>query len=170
MTIDNTGAPGSRFKIEAASWRDLNALRHLEEVCFLQDAWPLWDLIGVLTMPNVVRLKAVVEGEMVGFIAGDVHRSDHLAWIVTVGVLPKFRQQGIGSALIKVCESHLEVATIRLSVRISNHAAVHLYEGLGYRRIGEWPGYYADGEDALVMEKGTAVRGRDVLSMGRANW
>ena len=170
MAIDNTGAPGSRFKIEAASWRDLNALRHLEEVCFLQDAWPLWDLIGVLTMPNVVRLKAVVGGEMVGFIAGDVHRSENLAWIVTLGVLPTYRQQGIGSALIKAGESHLGVATIRLSVRISNQAAVRLYERMGYRRIGEWPGYYANGEDALVMEKGTAVRGRSVLSMRQAPW
>jgi hypothetical protein len=33
------------------------------------------DLIGVLTMPNVVRLKAMSDHQMVGFIAGDVRKS-----------------------------------------------------------------------------------------------
>ena len=55
-----TAVPGSSVVIEPATWRDLNALRHLEKVCFPLDAWPLWDLVGVLTLPNVVRLKAMV--------------------------------------------------------------------------------------------------------------
>ena len=42
---------------------------------------------------------------------------------------------------------------IRLSVRASNGAAIRLYTRLSYRRSGTWPRYYADGEEALVLEK-----------------
>ena len=148
-----SSVPGNSVVIETANWRDLSALRSLEKVCFPKDAWPLWDLIGVLTLPNVVRLKAVVEAEMIGFIAGDVRQAQNMAWIATIGVLPKYRGQGIGAALIKACEDSLTVPTIRLNVRFSNQTAIGLYERLGYRRVGRWPRYYQDGEDALVMEK-----------------
>jgi ribosomal protein S18 acetylase RimI-like enzyme len=149
----NPRAPGSPAGIEVATWRDLNQLRYIEKICFPQDYWPLWDLIGVLTFPNVVRLKAIVDGLMVGFIAGDLRTSERMAWIATVCVLPEYRGRGVGNALMTACEARLELPTIRLSVRISNQGAVKLYEHLGYQRIGIWPGYYQDGEDALVMEK-----------------
>ena len=143
-----------QFQIEAATWRDLTALRHLEQVCFPLDAWPLWDLVGVLTMPNVVRLKIMVDGQMAGFIAGEQRRSDGVAWIATVGVLPEYRGKGIGRSLIAACEKSLGKTTIRLSVRLSNLNAIRLYETLGYSQVGIWSGYYEGGEDALVMEKG----------------
>jgi ribosomal-protein-alanine N-acetyltransferase len=143
----------SRAIIEPATWRDLNGLRHLEQICFPQDAWPLWDLIGVLTFSNVFRIKATANGQMVGFIAADLHRSENLAWIATVGVLPEYRRQGIGSALLVTVEEQIGVSSIRLSVRVSNRPALNLYDRLGYHRYGTWPHYYADGEDALVLEK-----------------
>jgi ribosomal protein S18 acetylase RimI-like enzyme len=148
-----TAVPGSSVVIEPATWRDLNALRHLEKVCFPLDAWPLWDLVGVLTLPNVVRLKAVVAGEMVGFIAGDIRTSERLAWIATVGVLPEYRERGIGRALLRACEERLKMPRVRLNVRVSNLSAIHLYQRMGYRRVSIWPRYYQDGEDALILEK-----------------
>ena len=146
-------APGSLATVEPATWRDLNQLRNIEKICFPQDAWPLWDLIGVLTLPNVVRLKAVTGDRMVGFIAGDLRPSEQMAWIATVGVLPEYRGRGIGEALIRACEEQLDTPTVRLSVRLSNEGAVRLYQRLGYQRVGIWPTYYEDGEDAVVMEK-----------------
>ena len=145
--------PGSRAWIEPASWRDLNSLRHLEKVCFPQDAWPLLDLIGVLTLPNIVRLKAVAGEEMAGFIAGDIRSYEKMSWIATVGVLPEFRGQGIGRALLQACEERLTTPTVRLNVRVSNEGAIRLYRNVGYHSAGLWPTYYDDGEDALVMEK-----------------
>lgn len=146
-------AAGGQVEIVPASWRDLNALRHLEQVCFPLDAWPLWDLIGVLTLPNVVRLKAVAGEEMAGFVAGEVRRGQQLAWIATIGVLPEYRGRGIAAALLERCEALLEVPTVRLNVRVSNATAIRLYQRFGYQKVGLWPGYYQDGEDALVMEK-----------------
>jgi ribosomal protein S18 acetylase RimI-like enzyme len=152
------------------------------------------DLIGVLSFSNVVRLKAVsgnALGQVVGFVAGDIRREEGLAWISTIGVLPEYRGQGIGAALLRACEERLlpqgfaqkalpegfaqkalpegfaqkalpegfaqkdgrRVKAVRLCVRRSNEAAIRLYDRFGYAKIGEWSGYYQDGEAALVLEK-----------------
>lgn len=150
---DTSTKPGCPALIEPATWRDLNPLRAIEKVCFPKDAWPLWDLIGVLTLPNVIRLKAVLAEEMVGFIAGDVRPRESIAWIATVAVLPQYQRRGIGEALMLACEKQISTPRVRLSVRISNQGAIHLYRRLGYQDISTWPAYYSDREDALVMEK-----------------
>lgn len=153
MNQFSSAAPGSAAVIEPATWRDLSALRHLEQVCFPQDVWPLFDMVGVLTFPGVVRLKATQAGEMVGFIAADVRRHEDLAWISTLGVLPEFRRQGLGSRLLLTCEGRVQVSRVRLSVRASNDPAIELYKLHGYQHHGVWKRYYTDGEDALVLEK-----------------
>ena len=155
MDEPNSPDPGSQVLIELATWRDLNPVRELEKVCFPQDAWPLWDIIGVLTLPNVVRLKATIGGKMVGFIAGDIRPHEKAAWIATIGVMPEFRRRGIGVALLRHCEAHLRqrVPRVRLCVRASNEPAIRLYQGEGYQQNGLWPRYYQDGEDAVVMDK-----------------
>jgi ribosomal-protein-alanine N-acetyltransferase len=148
-----TTAPGSSYVIEPATWHDLNPLRRIEKICFPKDAWPLLDLIGILTFPNIIRLKAVCDGQMVGFVAGDIKHSERLAWIATIGVLPEYRGRGIGAALLRACEEKLEVPVIRLVVRESNLTAIRLYERFGYAMMGKWRKYYSDGEDGTVMEK-----------------
>ena len=62
------------MEIQVASVRDLGALRRLESACFEKDAWSIFDLVAVLTWPDVIRLKAVEDDEMVGFVAGDPRR------------------------------------------------------------------------------------------------
>jgi ribosomal protein S18 acetylase RimI-like enzyme len=160
MGADALAALNSSVSIEQANWRDLNALRQVERVCFPMDAWPIWDLLGVLTLPNVVRLKAMVDDQMVGFIAGDIRPREDLAWIATIGVVPEYRRRGIGAALLQACEAQLSVRRVRLSVRVSNRAAIELYERFSYQQVGRWGHYYQDGEDAMVMEKILDARGK----------
>lgn len=136
-----------------ASLRDLGALRKLEHDCFDKDAWPLLDLIAVLTFPEIIRLKAVDDHQMIGFVAGDPRPSDGFAWIATIGVLPGYQRRGVGSALLRQCEELLKVPRIRLTVRMSNDAAIALYEKEGYRTVDVWKAYYNGGEDGVVMEK-----------------
>lgn len=141
------------FELQPARMSDLNALHRLEHECFDRDAWPLLDLVGVLTIPGVVRIKAVIEDEMVGFIAGEIDRTRQLGWITTVGVRPQYRGQGIGSALLEACEESLDMPCVRLCVRCGNEAALKMYARSGYRQVDRWHAYYQDGEDAFVLEK-----------------
>ena len=132
---------------------DLSALSKLERLCFGKDAWPLLDLIAVLTFADVVRLKAVEGGEMVGFAAGDPRTAEGYSWIATIGVAPEFRRRGIGRELLRACEAQLKTPLLRLSVRVSNEAAIRLYDEEGYTQVQVWQDYYRDGEAAVVMEK-----------------
>jgi len=141
------------MEIISATIRDLNALRKLERICFEKDSWPLFDLIAVLTFPDVVRLKVVEDDQMVGFVAGDPRPSQGFSWIATIAVLPDYRRKGIGRSLLHACEVQLKTPRLRLSVRASNQVAIALYEQEGYRTMDIWKAYYSDGENAIVMEK-----------------
>lgn len=136
-----------------ASILDLGPLQQIERACFDADRWPLLDLIAVLTFPAVVRLKAVVDGRMIGFIAGDQRDSQGFSWIATIAVLPDYRRQGIGRSLLGACESKLSTPRLRLCVRTDNGNAIRMYEQASYQRVDVWRGYYKDRADALVMEK-----------------
>jgi ribosomal protein S18 acetylase RimI-like enzyme len=141
------------MEITTASLRDLGALRKLERACFNKDAWPMLDLIAVLTFPEVVRLKAMMDGQMVGFVAGDPRPRHGWAWIATLGVSPHYQRRGIGRSLLRACENILHVPRVRLTVRMSNTVAITMYEKEGYATVDVWKGYYNDGEDGILMEK-----------------
>jgi len=152
MSVHET-LPGSGVTIETATWRDLKDLHRLEKDCFQLDAWPLLDILGVLTIPQIIRLKAVDQEILVGFIAVDLRRSQQTAWIATLAVIPAYRKSGIGSTLLRICEEEVNLPRIRLSVRQSNHPAIQLYQKHGYQQIEVWKKYYKGGDNALVFEK-----------------
>lgn len=141
------------MEILPASILDLNALRKLEHACFDKDAWPFLDLLAVLSFPDVIRLKAVEDDQMIGFVAGDPRPSEGYAWIATIGIHPSYQRRGFGRALLRACERQLNVSRIRLTVRMSNYGAIALYEQEGYKTVDVWKAYYNDSEDGVVMEK-----------------
>lgn len=141
------------MEIQPATIRDLGALRKLSKACFEKDAWPVLDLIAVLTWPEVIRIKAMEDGMMIGFVAGEPRASKKEFWIATIAVDPRYQRQGIGRKLLRACEEQAKLRQLKLTVRISNQAAISLYEKEGYRTVDIWKGYYVDGEDGLVMGK-----------------
>jgi len=76
--------------------------------------------------------------------------------VVSLAVLPEYRGKGLGKGLASNAlkgmlgygakESYLEV-------RVSNRAAVSLYEKLGFSVVKAKKNYYKDGEDAFVMAR-----------------
>lgn len=81
-------------------------------------------------------------------IAGEAH-------ITILAVDPNYQRQGLGRAMLEILlysarQRQLEWAT--LEVRISNQAALSLYQKFGFREAGRRKRYYQDtGEDALVL-------------------
>ncbi len=153
----NTPSPLSLLNdsidILPSTWRDMSPVRDLEKLCFPLDAWPLLDLIGVLALPNIIRYKAVENGEMIGFVAGDVKRFSNTGWIATICVHPDQRGRGLGAALLQVCEEKMGMPRVKLSVRESNTVAIDMYSHHGYVQVGTWTRYYKGGENGIVMEK-----------------
>jgi len=131
----------------------------LEKAAFDHDAWPWIDILAALTFPETTRLKALVDENVVGVAFGDLRRHEDVGWIASIAVHPTFRRQGIGRQLLAATEAALGTRRIRLTLRRSNDGARLLYEQAGYVLIDEWPRYYRNGEDGLVMEKALPVGG-----------
>ena len=77
------------------------------------------------------------------------------AHITNISVSPNFRRKHIGETLLKKviddCYKNM-VKFITLEVRVSNAAAIGLYEKYGFKSLGTRKGYYQDNnEDALIM-------------------
>ena len=142
-----------QYQISQATWRDLISLRRLEKENFELDAWPMIDLLAVLLMPGIVRLKAVAGDAMIGFIGGERRSDNGIGWIVTLAVSVPYRRKGVARALLRACESTLHTRRFRLSVRRSNLAAIRLYQSEDYIQVDTWKQYYSGGEDALILEK-----------------
>ena len=158
----SASTPTLNFHILPAGWRDLGPVRKIEQECFGAEAWPLLDILAVLSLPGVVRLKAVIHPddgspdapeELAGFVAGEIKGAEHTGWINTIGVARAYRRQRIGAALLQTCEQQLGTPRVRLCVRQSNLGALSLYWGLGYHQVDVWKRYYQGGEDALVLER-----------------
>lgn len=148
---NNPGKP--LFLIETANLKDLSGMQAIEQVCFPLDAWPLLELIGALTLPGLVRLKATVNGRMAGFAGAMAKKSAGEGWITTIGVLPEYRRMGIANALLDECEKLLVMPVVKLSVRASNLGAQQLYRLRGYTHTETWEQYYEGGEAGFVLEK-----------------
>jgi ribosomal-protein-alanine N-acetyltransferase len=88
-----------------------------------------------------------------GYIIADV-RNRNEGHIISIAVNKDERRKGVARALIEQVGSvfgEFEVEVVKLEVRVSNHSAIKLYESMGYRQVGMMPGYYRDGEDAIIM-------------------
>ena len=77
------------------------------------------------------------------------------AEIITIGVAPDARRNGIASAMLVIIEKNIKnqgVKKIFLEVASNNIAGKKLYENNGYKVVGTRPKYY-DGIDAILMAK-----------------
>lgn len=147
-------ADGPRVSLRTAQPGDVRALASAEVECFV-DPWPQRYFVSELFAPaRFHRVLVDTGGELVAYLFTawqylDLH-------ILKVATLPKHRGRGLGRRLMLVAEGHArEMAgeTLTLEVRMSNTAAIKLYETLGYDHMGIRKGYYADDSDALVMTK-----------------
>ena len=75
--------------------------------------------------------------------------------IMNIAVTPKMRGHGIGEAMLRELLQQgqgLGIMYWTLEVRVSNSAAIHLYEKIGFTSAGIRPGYYEKPkEDANIM-------------------
>ena len=75
--------------------------------------------------------------------------------IITIGVAPNARRNGIASAMLTIIENNIKnqgVKKIFLEVASNNIAGQKLYENNGYKTVGIRPKYY-EGADAILMAK-----------------
>lgn len=90
-------------------------------------------------------------GEVTGFLMGREVADE--AEIFTFAVMPKYRRQGHGGALVSAAIDGMRSRGIKnlfLEVRESNLGAIAFYERFGFSKMGYRKLYYRDPEEAAI--------------------
>lgn len=115
--------------------------------------WSEKSFAGSLVSGDTGYYTAWVDGALAGYCG--YLRSFCEADITNVAVAMEYRNRGVGYAML--CAMMEEgrkkgIERYTLEVRVSNTAAISLYEKLGFERAGIRPGFYdRPKEDALIM-------------------
>lgn len=142
-----------KIKVRPASLEDLPKLEYIEKSSF-SNPYPLSLLKTLITLNFGEFLVAVLNGNIVGYVSS-IFENFSSATIVSIAVHPKYRRKHVGDALLKILLEKLRskgFVEVKLEVRESNIAARRLYEKFGFKYSGRIPGYYDDGEDAIIMK------------------
>lgn len=133
---------------------DIEDVVKIEEACF-PDAWISDFFAGELESAHTVYYLAKVGYVTVGYI-GLLFVLDQ-AQINKIAVAEHARRQGVAKALLQRAEQFCRekgMISLSLEVRVSNEAAISLYEQWGFDRVGMRKNYYVyPREDALIMTK-----------------
>ncbi len=134
-------------------------VEHLDQVAAIEaksnpDPWSRSLLEAEFSVPVHSRFWLVaLDGDQPVAFGGLMFVGDD-AHLMNIAVDPSARRQGIAAELCDrlvvgaVCRG---ATNLTLEVRASNVEAIALYERLGMHSAGVRPGYYQDGEDAIIM-------------------
>ena len=143
------------IQIAPMSAEHIDAIAALEEVCF-SAPWSAAALAEQLDNPNAVFYVALdTNGQVCGY-AGIHHVADE-GYIDNVAVNPAVRRQGVARALMTALDAYgreNRLFRLTLEVRVSNTAAIKLYENAGFVRDGVRPAFYRKPtEDAAIYSR-----------------
>ncbi len=138
--------------IRQATPADLQTLAQLHSQCFAE-SWSAQEFARLLAIPGTFALLADTDA---GFVLVRVAADE--AEILSVGVRPERRQQGLGRALMAAAAERAfghGAQTLFLEVSANNAPARTLYGALGFAEAGRRKAYYNEGgrkADALTLK------------------
>ena len=144
-------APGGQpLEIRRLAYGDLPSVLAIERRSFTTP-WSLAMFVLELSKPSGICLAATDQGRLAGYLV--CSRYADVWHLMNVAIDPRRRREGIATTLLReLLTTAGASARYTLEVRTSNHPAITMYEGLGFRAAGHRRGYYHDnGEDALIM-------------------
>jgi ribosomal-protein-alanine N-acetyltransferase len=138
------------IKIRPLGYGDLPSVISIERRSF-PTPWSLAMFVLELSKPDGICLAVEAEEGLIGYLV--CARYDEVLHLMNVAITPEHRRKGIARALIaRLFEEAGPAARYTLEVRVSNRAAIAMYENFGFRSAGRRRRYYHDnGEDALIM-------------------
>ncbi len=137
---------------------DLDAIERIERASYAAP-WSRAMFTGELAKPGSLSLGAFRDdAELAGFLV--VSRYVDAWHVMNLAIAPDDRRHGVATSLMqRLFELTADDGNrgYTLEVRVSNTAAIRLYERLGFESKGVRRSYYRDNrEDALIMWKGPA--------------
>ena len=152
------------YTLRRFSPADLEAVININRVCLPENYAAYFFIDTFNTLPETF-VVAESQGQVVGYIMCRLEhgfsdlkklRFARKGHIISVAVIPNFRNIGIGHSLVEQALSALSMHhsdECYLEVRINNVEAINLYKKMGFEITRTIPRYYFDGFDAYVMTK-----------------
>ncbi len=138
--------------VRVAQLADLAGIVQVEKEAFPLSAWGADVIADALQADYCHFLVSVVNDEIIG--CAGMNLLYEAAEILTLGVRTAYRRQGYGQELLT---GIIDLAKakgalmISLEARVSNQAAIALYEKNGFVRVAIRKQYYENNEDAYLM-------------------
>ncbi len=150
------------YSLEPARCADcplLAAMSQAQVESGLKPAWGAARIRWHVRDADSVVLTARAGATVAGFAI--MRYGEDVAHLNLLAVDPAHRRRGVARALVQwLEETALTAGTfiIGLELRESNEAARALYRALGYRELGQIPGYYQGVESAIRMARDVRAR------------
>jgi ribosomal-protein-alanine acetyltransferase len=145
------------IKIETATINLLDKFYAIEEQCFSEEAFSKRQIAYLLTDYNTIALAAKANIDIAGFVIAqiDVEENTEYGHIITLNIPPNYRRKHVATKLLNEIQSLLKqrgISECRLEVREDNHAALKLYQTMGYQTVGKLEKYYGK-KHGLYLKK-----------------
>ncbi len=149
--------PAQKIAIRPLEWKEpeLDQILEIDALCFNEfDAYTLEDYRRWFSYDPELCLVAVVGDR----IAGDVISRivDGRAELASMATHPSYRRRGVAQGLLAESVRRIKlrgISQIDIEVRKTNFIGQSFWKKMGFEIVGEKPGFYGDGEDALHMIK-----------------
>lgn len=138
--------------IRKASVDDLEALYNIEKICFGKERYTKDFITHLLQAENIITLVKEKDELVVGSITFSFNK---IMRIISIAVMPEFRRNGFGRALLKEaekCAIQRRIDKIILEVGVRNSIALNFYLVNNYKIDSTIPHYYPD-QDGYRMSK-----------------
>jgi len=146
--------PGN-ISVRHAAISDAGLLAALHQDCFAR-GWDEAAMMQFAASPEALCLIGEIAGEpentATGFLIA--RKADDEAEILSFGVRPSCRNQGLGRSLLGTAITLLRANGTKrlfLEVKDGNERALRLYRAFGGEIVGHRRGYYDDGADAAIL-------------------
>ena len=143
--------PDSFFQCHIESWPELSLIA--EDVDNGGLAGYALGRVEMGTLSNALKVQ---------WVPGQSHSAPkYVGHVTSIAVDSEYRGRGIASTLMDKLHVQMkkvhDVSKVTLHCRVTNKAAIGLYrDKLSYSCVKKVPNYYADGEEAWIMELPTA--------------
>lgn len=135
---------------------DIPVLVSLDKELFPYSPWSAGQYREEISAPTRLFVVALDDARRVIGYAGVFAPGGAEADVLTVGVVPQHRGQGIARELMAgITKWAIDQGSIAmmLEVKTDNVAAISMYESLGYSKLNVRKDYFGSGLDALVMRR-----------------
>ena len=144
--------------IRIATSNDLADILSIEKKVF-KHPWSKEQLSWELnSQPAAENYVMIARGNMIGYLFSHVVDDD--VQILNIAINIPFQHKGYGEQLLSYFLDQFNTdSSIHLEVRKSNFPAINLYLKFGFHETETRKGYYADGEDAIIMQRYSLIHG-----------